>query len=75
MFDKAAFFDTLSKVFRVDATTLTEDTDIHTDLGATSQTLFTMSALLERMTGKKVNYADINVCDTLGQVLALVGEA
>lgn len=74
MFDKSAFFSTLSKVFNVDVATLSEDTDIHADLGATSQTLFTMSALLERMTGKKVSYADINVCDTLGQVLALVGE-
>lgn len=72
MFDSAAFFDTIAKIFNKDAASLSEETDIHADLGATSQSLFAMSALLEKMTGKKVSYADINVCNTLGQVIDLV---
>lgn len=72
MFDEQQFLETLAKMFRTDASALTVDTLVREDLGATSQTLFAVSALLEKMSGKKVNYADVNVCNTLGDIIALV---
>lgn len=72
MFDEKLFFETLAKMFSVDASKLGPDTRIREDLGATSQTLFAVSALLEKTSGKKVNYADVNGCNTLGEVIALV---
>lgn len=71
MVDRNTFFSYIARVFRVDQSTLSEDTRLRDDLGATSQALFTVSALMEKLSGKAVSYADVNGCDTLGEVLDL----
>lgn len=71
MFDEKTFYSYVARMFGADASTLSAGTRLHEDLGATSQKLFGVSALLEKLTGRKVSYADINNCSTLGDVIAL----
>lgn len=69
--DEKFFYTYIARIFKVDADTLGPETRLREDLNATSQACFAVSALVEKLTGKKVNFADINVCDTLADVIAL----
>ena len=75
MVDEQTFYSYVAKMFNADAAVLSRETRIHEDLGATSQSLFGVSALLEKMSGKKVSFADVNNCATLGDALALAEQA
>lgn len=65
-------YETVGQLYRVDVATLNEETRMKEDLHATSQTLFAFSAFLEKLAEKKISYADVNNCATLGDVIALV---
>lgn len=71
MFDETTFFSYVARMANVDPAELTRATRVHEDLGATSQMLFGVSALLEKLTGTKISFADINNCPTLGDVIDL----
>lgn len=71
MVNQEEFFETLGKMAKIDPSQLSAETRIREDLGATSQTLFSLCALVGRMSGESVSYADVNACTTLGEVLAL----
>lgn len=71
MFNETEFYDMIAKMYNKKPEELTKETRLKEDLGATSQTLFAVSALLERASGKKVAFAAINNCVTLGDAIAL----
>ena len=71
MFDEKEFYKTVGNMFGKDPAELSRETKIKEDLKATSQMLFGVSAMLEKLTGKKVTFADINNCATLGDAIAL----
>ncbi len=71
MVSEIEFFGMLGKMTKVEPAQMSGETRLREDLGATSQTMFSICALLERMSGTSVSYADVNACDTLGEVLAL----
>lgn len=73
MVDQKEFFVMVGKMTKTDPDQISAATRIREDLGATSQTMFSLCALLERMSGASVSYADANACDTLGELLALPG--
>jgi acyl carrier protein len=69
MLDEKTFYGYIGKMFGKDAGDLGPETRLREDLNATSQMYFGVSALLEKLTGKKTNFADINNCSTLADVI------
>lgn len=69
--DEKAFYSYIGRMFKVNPDELGPQTRLHEDLKATSQSCFGVSALIEKLTGKQVNFADVNGCDTLGDVMKL----
>lgn len=72
MIDEKELFDTLGRMFNKDADSISMDTRLKDDLDANSQALFGVAALLQKLTGVNVAFADINNCVTVGDAVALV---
>jgi len=66
------FFEKIAPVCRRDVSDLSLDTRFKEDLRAKSQVVFAVAAILERMTGIKISYADVKQFATLGEVLEFV---
>ncbi len=74
MLDEKTFYAYIGKMFGKDAEALGPTTRLHEDLDATSQQYFGVSALLEKLTGEKIGFAQINNCTTLADVIELTQE-
>lgn len=68
--DEKNFFETIAKMFNKNPETVTAATTIKGDLGANSQMLFGVCAMIEQIFGKSISYAALNNCNTLEDVLA-----
>lgn len=65
-------FAAIAKVFNKDVSELTRETRFLEDLHAKSQMMWAVAAIMEKMAGAKVSYADANACVTLGEAVDLV---
>lgn len=59
----------ISKVFEKEVGALSRDTRLREDLNAKSMQKLAIAASVEELTGKRVSYAQINNCKTLGEVI------
>lgn len=72
MFDKNEFINQLGRICQFDVDSITDETLLRDDLGASSQQFFALSAVIRKLSDKKVSYADLNQCATVGDIVALV---
>lgn len=64
--------ETIATAFKVDVATITDETRLKEDLNAKSSGYFTIIAELEELADKKVTYAQLRKCKTVGDVCAFL---
>jgi len=69
MTDSERIFEAVATTFKVDVNELSEETLMKEDLNVKSSQYFTIIAVVEELAGKKVTYAQIRKCKTIGEII------
>jgi len=68
----AEFINIVGKVFNVDPENLSRETSFVEDLHAKSLNIYALAAFMEKMSGKKITYAEANQCASIGEAIDLM---
>ena len=71
---RAAVIEQLAMVFQRSEAELPDEVKLKGDLAANSQTLWAAAAILEKASGKEVNFLDLAGCETLGDAFDLAAD-
>lgn len=65
-------YENIGKIFNKDFNSLSRETRFTDDLRARSQSMYAVAAVLEKLCGSKVTYADVCTLKTLGDALDFI---